>query len=147
MVLNATFNKISIISWLSVLLVEEIGVPGENHRPFASNWPTLLHNVVSSTPHHMCAGFELATLVVIDTDCICNCKSNYHTITTTTTLTLSIRLGGRGHCNPNSFHIKYLTFLTNLVKDIMMTRNGKKKVFPRNPPIINVVILTRTFPV
>ena len=32
-VFNATFNKISVISWRSVLLVEEIGVPGENHRP------------------------------------------------------------------------------------------------------------------
>jgi hypothetical protein len=31
MVFNATFNNISIISWLSVLLVEETGVPGENH--------------------------------------------------------------------------------------------------------------------
>jgi hypothetical protein len=33
MVFNATFNNISVISWLSVLLVEETGVPGENHRP------------------------------------------------------------------------------------------------------------------
>ena len=31
MVFNATFNNISIISWWSVLLVEETGVPGENH--------------------------------------------------------------------------------------------------------------------
>jgi hypothetical protein len=28
-VFNATFNNISVISWRSVLLVEEIGVPGE----------------------------------------------------------------------------------------------------------------------
>jgi hypothetical protein len=33
MVFNATFNNISVISWPSVLLVEETGVPGENHRP------------------------------------------------------------------------------------------------------------------
>ena len=33
----ATFNNISAISWRSVLLVEEIGVPGENHRPVASH--------------------------------------------------------------------------------------------------------------
>jgi len=32
--------------WRSVLLVEETGVPGENHRPAASHWPTLSHNVV-----------------------------------------------------------------------------------------------------
>jgi hypothetical protein len=30
MVFNATFNNISVISWRSVLLVEETGVPGEN---------------------------------------------------------------------------------------------------------------------
>jgi hypothetical protein len=41
MVLNATFNNISVISWQSVLLVEETRVPGENHRQ------TLSHNVVS----------------------------------------------------------------------------------------------------
>jgi hypothetical protein len=37
-------------SWRSVLLMEETGVPGENHRPVTSNWQTLSHNVVSSTP-------------------------------------------------------------------------------------------------
>jgi hypothetical protein len=31
MVFNATFNNISVISWTSVLLVEETRVPGENH--------------------------------------------------------------------------------------------------------------------
>jgi hypothetical protein len=31
-VFNATFNNISVISWQSVLLVEETRVPGENHR-------------------------------------------------------------------------------------------------------------------
>jgi energy-converting hydrogenase Eha subunit E len=37
MVFNATFNTISVISWRSVLLVEETGVPGENYRPVASH--------------------------------------------------------------------------------------------------------------
>ena len=32
MVCNATFNNISAISWRSVLLMEETGEPGENHR-------------------------------------------------------------------------------------------------------------------
>jgi hypothetical protein len=50
MVFNATFNNISVISWGSVLLVEETRVPGENHRPAASHCQTLSHNVVSSTP-------------------------------------------------------------------------------------------------
>jgi hypothetical protein len=36
-VFNATFNNISVILWRSVLLVEETGVPGENHRPAASH--------------------------------------------------------------------------------------------------------------
>jgi hypothetical protein len=31
MVFNATFKNISVISWRLVLLVEETGVPGENH--------------------------------------------------------------------------------------------------------------------
>jgi hypothetical protein len=36
MMLNATFNNISVISWWSVLLVEETRVPGENHQSAAS---------------------------------------------------------------------------------------------------------------
>jgi hypothetical protein len=34
---NTTFNNISVISWWSVLLVEETGVPGENHQPVANH--------------------------------------------------------------------------------------------------------------
>ena len=37
MVLNATFNNISVISWWSVLLAEYTGVPGENNQPVASH--------------------------------------------------------------------------------------------------------------
>ena len=37
MVFNAIINNISIILWRSVLLVEETGVLGENHRPVASH--------------------------------------------------------------------------------------------------------------
>jgi hypothetical protein len=33
MVFNTTFNNISVISWRSVLLLEEIRVPRENHQP------------------------------------------------------------------------------------------------------------------
>ena len=54
MVFNATFNNISIISWPSVLLVDETGVPRE----------TLSHNVVPYCVHltmngvrtHNCSG-------------------------------------------------------------------------------------------
>ena len=71
MVFNATFNTISVISWQSVLSLEETGVPGENHQPDGSHSQTLSHNDVSST------------LVVIDTDCIGSCRSNYTVMTTT----------------------------------------------------------------
>jgi hypothetical protein len=47
-VLNATFNNISVILWPSVLLVEETV---ENHRPAASHRQTLSPVVVSSTHH------------------------------------------------------------------------------------------------
>ena len=70
MVLNTTFNNISVISWQSVLLVEEAGVPGENQRPVAIFFTSPL------------TGFELTILVVIDTDCTGSCKSNYHMIIT-----------------------------------------------------------------
>jgi len=36
-VLNPTFDNIVVISGGLVLLVEETGVPGENHRPVASH--------------------------------------------------------------------------------------------------------------
>ena len=39
-------------SYISVLLVEETGVPDENHWPVASHRQTLSHNFVSSTPCH-----------------------------------------------------------------------------------------------
>jgi len=38
LVFNATFSNISATSWRPVLVVEEVGVPGENHRPWARNW-------------------------------------------------------------------------------------------------------------
>ena len=49
MVFSTTFNNILVISWRSVLLVEKTEVPWENHRPVASHWQALSHNVVSST--------------------------------------------------------------------------------------------------
>ena len=79
MVFNATFNNISAISLWSVLLVEETGVPRENHKPVTSHRQTLSHNVVSSAPHHE---RDSNSQVVIGTDCIGSRKSNYHTITT-----------------------------------------------------------------
>jgi hypothetical protein len=66
MVFNATFNIISVISWQSVLLVEETE---ENH------------DLLQVTDNFIT--FELTTLVVIDTDSADIFKFNYHTITTT----------------------------------------------------------------
>ena len=45
---NATFNNISVVSWRSGLLVKKTGVPREDHRPAASHWQTLSHNIASS---------------------------------------------------------------------------------------------------
>jgi hypothetical protein len=47
MVFNATFNNMSVMSLRSVLLVEETGVPGANHRHVANHLHILSHNVVS----------------------------------------------------------------------------------------------------
>ena len=52
MVFDATSNNISAILWLSVLLVEETGVHGENRRPAASYWQILSRNIASSTSCH-----------------------------------------------------------------------------------------------
>jgi hypothetical protein len=50
-VFKVTFNNISVISWRSVLLLEETGVPGENLscRKSLTNFITY---VVSSTPRY-----------------------------------------------------------------------------------------------
>jgi len=69
MVFYAIFNNISVISWRSVLLVDETGVPGENQRPVANHWQTFSRKCCFeyiSPP----AGFELTTLVVKGIDCI-----------------------------------------------------------------------------
>ena len=67
--LNVTFNNISVISWRSVLLVGETGVPRENHQLVASHRQTLSQNVVSSTlPHEQDSNSKFS--VVIGTDCI-----------------------------------------------------------------------------
>ena len=78
MVFNATFNNGSVISWLSVLLVEETGVPGDNH------WPDKLYHIMLYRDHLAWAEFELTTLEMIGTDCIGSCKPNYHAMTNTT---------------------------------------------------------------
>ena len=70
MVFNATFNNISVISWRSVLLIEETGVEKVADK---------FYYIILYRVHLAWVGFEL-TLVVIGTDCMGSYKSNYHTI-------------------------------------------------------------------
>ena len=86
MVFNATFNNISVISWQSVILVEETGVPGDTWRKPSTCRKSLTNFITYCCIEYTSkwVGFELKTLVVIGTDCTGSCKSNYHTITTTT---------------------------------------------------------------
>ena len=56
MVLNANFNNTSVISWRSVLLVQETeisGESGENQIHVVNHWQPLSHDVVLSTPHNV----------------------------------------------------------------------------------------------
>jgi hypothetical protein len=46
---NATFSNISAISWRPVLVMEEAGVPEENHRPM-SKPPGRVYILYITTP-------------------------------------------------------------------------------------------------
>ena len=56
MVFNATFNNISIVSWRSVLLVEETGWFGENNWPVAGHWQILSHLALIKIRTHNISG-------------------------------------------------------------------------------------------
>jgi hypothetical protein len=49
---KANFNDRSVVSWRSVLLVNAIGIPGEDNRLAESHCQTLSHNIVSSALRH-----------------------------------------------------------------------------------------------
>jgi hypothetical protein len=70
MVSNVTFNNISVISWRSLLMVEETRVPD------------ILYHIMLYRLHLVMKGVR--THNIRGTDCTGSCKSNYHTFTTTT---------------------------------------------------------------
>ena len=67
MMLNATFNNISVISWRSVLFVEVTGGPRKKPQTCRKSLKTLSHNVVSSTPRHewVCVIFNYINVYII----------------------------------------------------------------------------------
>ena len=77
-VFNMTFSNISVISWWSVLLVEETRLPKETTD--LSQVTDKLHILCCIEHTSPSAEFKLTTLVVICTDC--TGKFNYHTIMT-----------------------------------------------------------------
>ena len=81
--LTPNLSNISVVSWRSVLLVEEPGGLWENNRPVTRHWQTLLYTSPWSR-------FWFATTVVIGTGCTVSCKSNYHTITAVPTIWLML---------------------------------------------------------
>jgi hypothetical protein len=78
-----------LLSWRSVSLVEETGVPEKKPPTCRKSLTSFIkYNCIEYTSPW--AGFELTTLVVIGADCICSCKSNYHTIWITKHVVLTV---------------------------------------------------------
>ena len=50
MAFNTTFNNITVVSWRSVLLVEETGKPGVNQRPAANQTHFITQCFIENTP-------------------------------------------------------------------------------------------------
>jgi hypothetical protein len=87
-----------------------------------------LYNIMLYWVHLPCMGFELTTLVVIDTDCIGSSKSNYHAIKTKTVpnqynwppqYNWNTVESGIKHHNPNP--VKY--FSQRIYTDCVLVKN------------------------
>jgi hypothetical protein len=100
MLSNTTFNNISVISWLSILLVVKIR---EKHWPAAIQWQYLSHNVLSITPRHewdSSSQHQLITWIVIN--------PYYHTLTTTMLCNMIYK-----RCHSESRQYFFFFFLQN----------------------------------
>jgi hypothetical protein len=124
MLFNSTFN-ISLISWRSVLLVEET-------TDLLQVTDKLYYIMLYTSPW---SRFELTTSVVIGTDCIGSCKSNYHTITATTAPCRSIGFKKqstllKGQCLQFFFSVVVLQWSVGLNIEKKKNKNKKKVVNP-----------------
>jgi hypothetical protein len=126
------FNNIYVISWWSVLFVEETGGPGEiriitklpNSEQSYKGKVTDLSQVTDKLYHIMFytspwLRFELTTSVVIGTDCIGSCKSYYRAITATTA----------PYCN--RFVMRILNYQMSAINYVLLSKDickGVKRV-------------------
>ena len=87
MVFNATFNNIAVILWQSVLLVEETGVPRENHQLVTSHRHIMLYLVLmflcfyKKKTTHICSkiqGSTINTIVVNEASQVFSIKHRHY---------------------------------------------------------------------